>query len=219
MRPKQPVSVAGIEFDSILDINETHSSTAPQYPIDEGYSVQDNIALDPMSLNMTLYVTATPVTWLSRHGSGEERVRQIWNQLFSMYSQKTPITVITPDTSYPNMIIKRITYKRSSETGYAAEIPIEFSQVTVTSARTAAIPAEYARAGMSQQLAGSAATSTVTSSGSAVTSNVPSSSGTAGGGGSSNGGNSGNSAAQQSSSWLYQMAEGVGNSTGWYSLD
>ena len=142
MGPKQPVSVAGIEFDAILDIKETHSSTVPQYPIDEGYSVQDNVALDPMSLTMTLYVTATPVTWLSRHGSGEGRVRQIWNQLFGMYSQKMPITVITPDASYSNMIIKGITYKKSSETGYAAEIPIEFSQVTVTSARTAAVPAE-----------------------------------------------------------------------------
>lgn len=208
MGPKQPVSVAGIEFDAILDIKETHSSTVPQYPIDEGYSVQDNVALDPMSLTMTLYVTATPVTWLSRHGSGEGRVRQIWNQLFSIYSQKMPITVITPDASHSNMIIKGITYKKSSETGYAAEIPIEFSQVTVTSVRTAAVPAEYARAGMSQQLAGSAATSTVTSSGSTV-----------GGGGNSSGGSSGNSAAKQSSSWLYQMAEGVGNSTGWYSLD
>lgn len=206
MEPKQPVSVAGIEFDAVLDIKEAHSSTVPQYPIDEGYSVQDNVALDPMSLTMTLYITATPVTWLSRHGSGEERVRQIWNQLFGIYSQKMPITVITSETSYSNMIIKGITYKKSSETGYAAEIPIEFSQVIVTSARTAAVPEEYARAGMSQQLAGSAATSTVTSSGSTA-------------GGSSNSGNSGNSAAQQSSSWLYQMAEGVGNSTGWYSLD
>ncbi|MCM1180006.1 MAG: hypothetical protein NC347_07100 [Clostridium sp.] len=207
MGPKQPVSVAGIEFDAVLDIKESHSSTVPQYPIDEGYSVQDNVALDPMSLVMTLYVTATPVTWLSRHGSGEGRVRQIWNQLFGMYSQKTPITVITPDASYSNMIIKGITYKKSSETGYAAEIPIEFSQVTVTSARTAAVPAEYARAGMSQQLAGSAATSTATSSGSTA--------GTGSGGGSSNGG----SAAKQSGSLLYQMAEGVGNSTGWYSLN
>ena len=104
MGPKQPVSVAGIEFDAVLDIKESHSSTIPQYPIDEGYSVQDNVALDPMSLIMTLYVTATPITWLSRHGSGEGRVRQIWNQLFGMYSQKTPITVITPDASYSNMI-------------------------------------------------------------------------------------------------------------------
>lgn len=207
MGPKQPVSVAGIEFDAVLDIKESHSSTIPQYPIDEGYSVQDNVALDPMSLIMTLYVTATPITWLSRHGSGEGRVRQIWNQLFSMYSQKTPITVITPDASYSNMIIKGITYKKSSETGYAVEIPIEFSQVTVTSARTAAVPAEYARAGMSQQLAGNAATSTATSSGSTA--------GTGSGGGSNNGG----SAAKQSGSLLYQMAEGVGNSTGWYSLN
>lgn len=207
MGPKQPVSVAGIEFDAVLDIKESHSSTIPQYPIDEGYSVQDNVALDPMSLIMTLYVTATPITWLSRHGSGEGRVRQIWNQLFGMYSQKTPITVITPDASYSNMIIKGITYKKSSETGYAVEIPIEFSQVTVTSARTAAVPAEYARAGMSQQLAGNAATSTATSSGSTA--------GTGSGGGSNNGG----SAAEQSGSLLYQMAEGVGNSTGWYSLN
>ncbi len=206
MKPKQPVNVAGIEFDAVLDIKESHSATVPQYPVDEGYSVQDNVALDPMSLIMTLYVTATPVTWLGRHGSGEGRVRQIWNQLFSLYSTKMPISVITQDASYSNMIIKSITLKKNAETGYAAEIPVEFSQVTVTSVRTAAIPVGYARAGMSQQLAGNAATSTAASSGSSKV-------------GTTSGNSAGNSAAQQSGSWLYQMAEGVGDMTGWYSLE
>ncbi len=209
MGPKQPVSVAGLEFDAVLTIKETHTSTIPQYPIDEGYSVQDNVALDPMSLSMTLYVTATPVTWFT-HGSGEERLRQVWNQLYDLYAQKMPISVITQEASYQNMVIKNIAYQRSADMGYAAEIPVEFSQVNVTSARMAAVPVGYARAGASMQLSGAAATTTATSSGSASgNGSSQTSAGTA----------SSSSTAQQSSSWLYGIAEGVGNSTGWYSLD
>ena len=81
MRPKQPVSLNGIEFDAILDNSETYSASVPEYPIDAGYSVSDNVALNAFQISMTLYVTATPVTWLSRHGAGESRVRIICDVL------------------------------------------------------------------------------------------------------------------------------------------
>lgn len=208
MRKMQPVSVAGIISDAVLDMNESHSSAVPQYPVDTGYCVQDNVAINPMSLSMTLYLTETPVTWLNRNDNGNGRVRRIWDQLFDIYSKKNPITVTTPEASYSNMVINSIAYKKTQEIGYAAEIPIELTQVTVTSVRTAMIPAEYARAGASRQLAGSAATSAATSLGSV----------------SGNGiggiiGNLLNSDTKQTGSWLYQMASGVGNKTGWFNLD
>jgi hypothetical protein len=33
--PKQPVSVAGIEFDALIESTEDYSASVPQYPIDE----------------------------------------------------------------------------------------------------------------------------------------------------------------------------------------
>ena len=156
--PKQPVSVAGIEFDALIESTEDYSASVPQYPIDEGYSVSDNVALEPMGLKMTLYVTATPVTWRSRHGGGEARVRQVCDQLLALYESRELISVVTGDGSYENMVIKSISFKKSVSVGYAREIPVEFSQVTVTAARTTTVPESYARSGKTAQSAGSAST-------------------------------------------------------------
>lgn len=48
MEPIQPVSINGVEFDATIDSNEKHDSTVPEYPIDEGYNVSDNVALAAM---------------------------------------------------------------------------------------------------------------------------------------------------------------------------
>lgn len=208
MNPKQPVSVAGIEFDAMIERTEDHSATAPKYPIDAGYSVTDNVALDPLILKMTLYVTATPVTWLARHGSGFDRVETVCNQLLSAFSSRILVGVVTPDKSYSNMVITHISIKQSSTIGYAREIPIELKEVTVTSAKKAAIPEGYARAGATMENAGAAATSKTSGSSGSV-------SGASSGDSS---GSSGSGAGQNNGTLLYNIADGIGNKTGWYSL-
>ena len=204
---KEPTVVGGIEFDALIERTEDHTADVNQYPIDAGYSVTDNVALEPMKLKMTLYVTATPVTWLSRHGVGEQRVENICSQLLSLYESRSLISVTTPYKSYSNMVIRSISIRDTPQSGYAREIPIELTQVTITSARSVAVPPEYARSGSTMESAGAASTS----QGSSSTSGSSSSGGRSGSSGSSGSGSSG--------SLLFEMAEGIGNSTGWYSLD
>lgn len=207
---KEPTVVAGIEFDALIERSEEHTASVPQYPVDAGYSVTDNVSLEPMKLKMTLYVTATPVTWLARHGVGEQRVENICNQLLGLYESRSMVSVTTPYKSYSNMIIKSISISDTVQSGYAREIPIELTQITITSAKTVAVPAEYARAGSTMESAGVASTSQSSSSASG-TSTSGQQSGSSGSSGSYGPGRGG--------SMLYQMADGIGNATGWYSLD
>lgn len=161
MGPKQPVMVNGIEFDAILDGTSTYSASVPTYPIDAGYSVSDNVALDPFKLSMVLYVTATPVTWLSRHGTGEERIRLICDSLVELYSSREMLSVVTQDKAYDNMVIQNLEIKQSEEIGYAREIALDLVQVTVTAASVQTVPAEYLRSGKSMQSTGTASNSSV----------------------------------------------------------
>lgn len=69
-RAKQPVSVDDIEFDALIDSEEGYEADVPEYPTEKGFSVSDTIVLKADTLNMTLYVTDTPVTWRERTGSG-----------------------------------------------------------------------------------------------------------------------------------------------------
>ena len=46
----QPVSVAGIEFPAMLDETQTFTSDIPEYPVETGFVISDNITLQPMEL-------------------------------------------------------------------------------------------------------------------------------------------------------------------------
>lgn len=189
MTPIQPVSIAGIEFDALIDSEESYEAEVPEYPTDSGFSVSDNVAVGALKLSMTLYLTATPITWRSSHGTGEDRLLSIPDKLVKLYEEREPITVYTQDKTYVNMVIKTISIKRDEETGAAREIPVELQQIYVTSSEKVDIPADLPHAGTTQSDSGTASTgtaSTTSTSGSSGSSSGSGSSGSSSGSGSTN---------------------------------
>ena len=139
--------------------SRTLRATVPEYSVEDGFSVSDSIILQPEELSMVLFVTDTPVTWARRHGSGRGRTQQICDQLENLYYNGDPVTVVTTDKTYTNMAIESLTISKSTEVGYAREIPISFKKIRTTSARTTSIPASYGKSGVSGASAGTASTS------------------------------------------------------------
>lgn len=193
-----PVSVAGIEFDAL--INESRSLTAdtPEYPIETGFVISDSIILKPQVLNMTLYLTDTPVTWRGRFGNTSGRVRDVIKRLEEIYFSREMVTVVTTEKTYKNMAITGITISKSSETGYAREIPISFKGIRVTQSATTTIPAIYGKSGASGVNAGTVVTKT--SNTPTVTAKKKTADGSSGSGGSS----------AKSGSVLYGLAASAG---------
>ena len=113
----RPVSVAGIEFDALLDESRSLSADAPEYPVEDGFVVSDSIILKPYTLDMTLYLTDSPVTWRQRLGGGQGRVQDVIKRLEDAYFAKEPVTVITSERTYSNMAITSITISKSLESG------------------------------------------------------------------------------------------------------
>lgn len=158
-RAKQPVSVGGIEFDALIDQSDKLENTVPQYAVEKGYAVSDNIVNEAESLSMTLFLTATPVTWYAQHGGDPNRVENVVKQIRSLYFSREPVTVITTDMTYTNMAIESIEIRKSTDIGYAREIPISFKRVRITEATTTTIPDSYGKSGATGASAGSANTS------------------------------------------------------------
>lgn len=194
-RAKQPVSINGIEFDALIDESLDLEAQVPEYPTEKGFSVSDNISLKPENLSMTLYVTDTPVTWRNRHGSGPGRVEGVVKQLKSLYFSKQVVTVVTSSEVYDSMAITNLSISKSSEVGYAREIPITLKKIVVTESSTVTIPDSYGKSGATGASGGTANTTAA---------NTGSGSGTGSGNGSS-GGDSGSSG-----SVLYNAASGFG---------
>ena len=158
-RAKQPVSVADIEFDALIDSEEGYEADVPEYPTEKGFSVSD-------TLNMTLYVTDTPVTWRERTGSGPGKTEGVVRRLKDLYFAKKILEVTTTDCVYSNMVITSMNIKKSVEVGYAREIPIAFKKIEVTETATAEIPASYGKSGKTAKAAGKASTTAASTAGS-----------------------------------------------------
>ena len=194
-RAKQPVSVDNIEFDALIDSEEGYEADVPEYPTEKGFSVSDTIVLKADTLNMTLYVTDTPVTWRERTGSGPGKTEGVVRRLKDLYFAKKILEVTTTDCVYSNMVITSMNIKKSVEVGYAREIPISFKKIEVTEAATAEIPASYGKSGKTGKAAGKASTTAASTAGS-----------------SSSGGSSasGSSSSSSRSSVLYNAASSFG---------
>lgn len=194
-KARQPVSINGIEFDALISESRTLEATVPEYSVESGFSVSDAIILSPEKLEMTLYVTNTPVTWYRRHGGDRSRVDSVVKQLEELYYAGEPVTIVTSDATYTSMAIESLTISKDLETGYAREIPISFKKIRITTAKTTTIPASYGKSGATAASAGTASTST-------------GSSGSGGSGGSNSGSNSSNG--NSKSSILYSVANSAG---------
>ena len=154
-RAKQPVSVAGIEFDALIDQSRQLDATIPQYVTEEGFKISDSIIIESETLSMTLYVTDTPVTWRQQHGLG--RTADVCRRLESLYFSRTPVTVVTSEGTFTNMGIQSITLSKNPETGYAREIPITFKKIRTTAVRDySGVASSYGNGGSTGVSAGTA---------------------------------------------------------------
>lgn len=194
-KAKQPVSVDGIEFDALLDEERTLEADSPDYPVEDGFSVNDTIILKPQMLSMTLFVSDTPVTWKKRGHGGPGWTEGVIARLESLYFSKQTVTVVTSSKTYKNMAIQSISIAKSTDVGYARQIPITFKEIRKTSSRKTTIPDSYGKSGDSGANAGSASTST---------------SSTPPGSNSSNSGNSTASGTENKASILYNLAGKAG---------
>lgn len=204
-RAKQPVSINGVEFDALIDSEEGYEADAPEYPTEKGFSVSDTIVLKPDTLTMTLYVTDTPVTWRNRLGSGPGKTEAVVKRLKDLFFAKQPVEVVTSDEVYSNMAITSLSIKKSSDVGYAREIPISFKKIVVTETATVTIPDSYGKSGATGASSGTANTK----SGSTGSGGSSGASGGSGGSSSSGSGSSSGSSGK-SSSILYSAAKGIG---------
>ena len=193
----QPVSVAGIEFAALLNETQTYTADIPSYPVEAGFSVSDNIALQPMELPLTLLISDTPLTWRGRARS----VTETEAMLKELYFKKTTFTVVTPSGTFNNMGITSMQIKKSTDLGFDKEVSLSLQEVPTTETRTTAIPSSYGKSGATGANAGTASTGTGSTS----------SSGGSGGSGSSGSSGGGSSSKKESSgSILYNVASSAG---------
>jgi hypothetical protein len=198
-RAKQPVNIDGIEFDALIELTEDYEAEVPSYPTEKGFNVSDNVTLKPITLTMTVFLTDTPVTWAKRFGVNAGRMESVVKKLEQLYFDKKVVTVTMTDAVYENMVMTNLSIVKSSDTGYAREIPITMQEIIVVESKTVTIPSSYGKSGTTSASTGTASTTTSssTSKSSSSTNSSSSSSSTS-------------SSSTKKSSILYGVAKTVG---------
>ena len=207
----------GIEFDAMIDEQKNMNATIPTYPVENGFPVSDTIINEPLSLQLNLYISNTPVTFLYRHGTSKNRVNKICKQIEKKWLEKKLTKIVTNDTIYKNMGITSIAIKKSAVIGYAREVSITAQKVYTTKRKTVKIPSYVLKSGATMANAGTASVSTSSAKSSTGSTTVSSNSSSSGGStatssatkGNSGGSNS-NSSAKKGQSILYGAASGLG---------
>ncbi len=163
----QPCSIDGIEFDALIGTEESYESDVPQYPVEAGYEVGDTIINKTLELQMIVYVSNTPVSHYEQFGEEGQagtRVEDVISRLKKMRNNRQLVTIVTNDNTYKNMALQSMTITKTTEQGYAREIPCTFKEVIITSSKTTSIPSSYGKSGSSGTNGGSASTSSSSSS-------------------------------------------------------
>ena len=76
MKP-QPVNIGGIECDALIHHELQLENQIPDYPVEEGFSVQDTIIQNPKTLTLTVVVTNTPVSYTHLDVYKRQAVRKV----------------------------------------------------------------------------------------------------------------------------------------------
>ena len=155
MKP-QPVNIGGIECDALIHHELSLEMEIPDYPVEEGFSVQDTMIQKPKTLSLTVIVTNTPITFRS-HAS-PTRVQQVASRFQELYAKRELITVSSAKGIFKNMGVTSLSLPYDVSTKTSLEIPITLKEVQTTAAKTVTIPSEYGRGGDTGTTAGTAAT-------------------------------------------------------------
>jgi hypothetical protein len=163
--PKEPTKIGAIECDVLIEQEITLSSDVTEHPVEDGFPVHDHVIRKPLKLAMTIAISNMPVTWYDRFGSNsQDRMGDAVSKLEGIYKAGDPITVVTQEKVYDNMVMTDCRIPKNRENGKVLKVPLEFTQIRKVQVKTAEIPAEYVdaltkgKAGETNQDAGTATT-------------------------------------------------------------
>jgi len=120
--------IGSLTVDATLSENHTYSSTVPQYPVDSGYSISDDIIQNPIILRINGIVSsASPTGDVSIY-----RADDALQSMLDIYNNREPITIVTSVRTYENMAMTNLDIPRDSNSGESFFFNATFQQIILS---------------------------------------------------------------------------------------
>lgn len=145
--PKEPTKIGAIECDVLVELETTLASEVTEHPVEDGFPVHDHVIRKPVKLSMVVVISNSPVTWYDRFGGpSPERMSDALVKFEEIYKTGQPITIVTSEKIYENMVMTDAKFRKSKENGRVLRVPLELTQIRKVQVRQVDIPPEYVHA-------------------------------------------------------------------------
>lgn len=168
--PTEPTKIGVIEVDVMVESEFNLESEVSEYPVEDGFTISDNVTQKQLKLSLTVMISPMPVTWYENFKeTAQDRVFNAVDELYWIWQRREPITIVTKLNVWENMVMISCPIRRSKEDGIALKAAIDFVQIIKVDTKTEQIPAEYVdlltkpKAQASNTDAGTAETSQISS--------------------------------------------------------
>jgi len=136
-----------IVFDSVTNTQVKRQAEVTSYAVETGSEVSDHVQIKNNTFSLSGVISETPIRLkqdlLYSAGVNGTRISQALSYLDQIFEARQPITLITEQRAYTNIILTGISYEYKSE--YAMQFDLNFEQIRlVTSATTNVIATKTA---------------------------------------------------------------------------
>ncbi len=133
---KEAATIGDLKCDVVVERELTFASEVTENPVEDGFAVADHVSRKPLTLNMTVLFTPTPVTWFKEGENYQNRL----TELQKIYKKGEPVTIKLVDAIYKEMLMTNAPLPRNVENGYCYSVQISFVQVRRVNQKTESLP-------------------------------------------------------------------------------
>ena len=146
-----PAKIGTIEVDILVEQENKLESEVTEHPVEDGFPVADHVIRKPLKVSMVVGITKSPVTWLDRLGSADDKIDSAIAAFEEIYKNAQPITIATPTDVWDNMVMTSAAFPRNTENKNLIRVPCEFTQIRKVKVKTTDIPEGIVSAAMANR--------------------------------------------------------------------
>lgn len=120
-------------------IEEDHEDTLTitDHPVEQGASITDHAFKNPAQLTINCLWSNTQASLLDL---SESYSQTIYQQLLSLQSGRTLITIVTGKRLYPNMLIESISTQTTKNSAYSLPVQLQCREIILVATSSATLP-------------------------------------------------------------------------------
>lgn len=128
---RQLPKIGLLEVDAHISEDHQWNNLIPSHPVESGYSVNDAIIRNPMTLTLESMISVAPIYPDVVSDKSLRRADNAYNKLARLATSSTLLSVVTGVKTYRNMAISSLSIPRSSSDGLSLKFNISFQEIRI----------------------------------------------------------------------------------------